>query len=174
MAPESDAQTGEKNPNPYERLKGRNKIRTDVVIVEDKEEDRQVLRTVMESCGYKVVEVRDARKFTQIIGGQKSSWIPELIITDLVLDGSSGYEVLRNVRPRFEEKKVPLIVVSSLSGDEDIFEAQTAGANAFLVKPYSPQDLLDAICSTLENLRKPIMERKNGLYVKRPEEEGGY
>lgn len=164
-----DGQNGQPEDNAEERINAiRNgqKMRTDIVIIDDKEEDRFILKTSLEGCGYKVMSIKDARKVTQVLSGQKMSWAPEAFIVDLMLSGSSGYEVIRNIKPRFESKKVPIVVVSSLAGQDDIFEAQAAGAHAFVAKPYTPVDLLDAISFSIENFKKPMTERKTSIYVK--------
>lgn len=150
-------------------IRNSQKIRDEIVIIDDKEEDRFILKNSLESCGYKVLSIKDARKVTQILSGQKMSWTPEAFIVDLLLQGSSGYEVIRNLKSRFDSKKVPIVVVSSLAGQDDIFEAQAAGAHAFVAKPYTPMDLLDAISYSLENFKKPITDRKATIYVKKPE-----
>ena len=144
-------------------------MRNEIVIVDDKEEDLFILKTSVESCGYKPMTIKNASKLTQVLSGQKMAWAPEAFIVDLMLQGSSGYEVIRNLKPRFESKKVPIVVVSSLAGPDDIFEAQAAGAHAFIAKPYTPMDLLDAISFSIENFKKPMTERKSTTYVIKPE-----
>ncbi|MCB0352844.1 MAG: response regulator [Bdellovibrionales bacterium] len=143
------------------------KFRNEVVLIEDSEEDRMIMKMILEGCGYRPREIKDARKVTAVVGGQKMGWVPEAFIIDLVLEGSSGYEVIRNLKPRFEGKRVPMIVVSSLATDEDIYEASTAGADAFVKKPFTPNQLLEALAFTLENIKKPMADRKLAIYVKR-------
>lgn len=153
--------------DPMQRLLEKKKFRTDVVIIEDNETDREQIGALIEQCGYKALKIKDSRKTTNILDSQKVSWIPEAIILNLVLSGSSGYELLRSLKGRFELKKVPVVVVSSMSAEEDIFEAQTAGATAYVVKPYEEEKLLEALAFSLENLKKALSEQKLGIYVAR-------
>ena len=161
------SEAGEQEKSALERLLERKKFRSDIVVIEDKEEDRDSLVKVLEDSGYSVLAVKDSRKTLHVLDSQKVQWIPEAVVLDLVLSGSSGYDLLRTLITRFQLKKVPLIVVSSMSAQEDIFEAQTAGASAYVVKPFEPEDLQEALLSALENIKKPSTEQRPGIFVRR-------
>ncbi|MCI5064145.1 response regulator [bacterium] len=154
-------------------LQERPKLRDDIVIIVDQEEDRERVSRVVEASGYKAFAVRDSRKALSTIDAQKLSWLPEAIVLDLVLNISNGYELLRTLKRRFLTKRVPLVIVSSMMTQEDIVEAQAAGANAFVGKPFTEGDIEEALAHALHAVRRPRSEREPGtmqqIFCKAPQ-----
>ncbi len=73
------------------------------------------------------------------------SWNPRLIITDIVMDGIGGYQLMRRITELYPTKNIPIIVVSRLYSADYVYEAEVAGASCFLQKPVTSQKLLAAI-----------------------------
>jgi two-component system, cell cycle response regulator DivK len=112
-----------------------------ILVVEDHEDNRQILRDLLGSVGYEMIEAWDGEaaltKLTEVR--------PDLILMDIQLPGMDGYEVTRRVKANPDWKAIPIIVVTSyaLSGDED--KARQAGCDDYVAKPYSPRALLAKI-----------------------------
>ena len=112
-----------------------------ILVVEDQEDLRSILRDLLTGSGYAVAEAADGRD-----GVAKAlSERPDLILMDIQLPLMDGYEATRRIKADPELKKIPIIVVTSyaLSGDDG--KAHAAGCDAYVTKPYSPRQLLAKI-----------------------------
>lgn len=83
---------------------------------------------------------------------------PDIIITDLMMPGADGMELLRHVRQDFNISHIPVIVLTAKNTEEDKMNAVKAGANAFITKPFSSGYLMARISQLLEEQR--IFQRK--------------
>jgi two-component system, cell cycle response regulator DivK len=109
-----------------------------ILVVEDQEDNRQILRDLLGNAGYELVEAADGEHALAVYAKQR----PDLILMDIQLPVMDGYETTRRIRADPESKGIPIIAVTSyaLSGDEA--KALAAGCNAYITKPYSPRALL--------------------------------
>ena len=117
-----------------------------ILVVEDQEDNRQILRDLLETTGYELVEVEDGVQAVAAVAKQR----PDLILMDIQLPIMDGYEATRRIRADPANKDIPIIAVTSyaLSGDEG--KARAAGCNAYVPKPYSPRQLLAKIREYLQ------------------------
>ena len=110
---------------------------TCVLLVEDEDQLRRVMKDLLERDGYTVAEARDGVQALD----QVDRFAPDVIILDLNLPGLDGYSVLTQLRSRPATKSIPVMVLTA-KGDEDnevrVFEY---GANDFLQKPFRPRAL---------------------------------
>jgi two-component system cell cycle response regulator DivK len=109
-----------------------------ILVVEDQEDNRQILRDLLGSAGYNLVEAANGEQALAAYAKQR----PDLILMDIQLPVMDGYETTRRIRADPESKAIPIIAVTSyaLVGDED--KARAAGCNDYVTKPYSPRELL--------------------------------
>lgn len=109
-----------------------------ILVVEDQEDNRQILRDLLGSVGYTMVEAGDGAAGVAMAAAEK----PDLILMDIQLPVMDGYEATRRIKADPALKSIPVIVVTSyaLSGDED--KARAAGCDGYVTKPYSPRQLL--------------------------------
>ena len=112
-----------------------------ILVVEDQEDNRQILRDLLSSVGYEMTEAWDGEAGVAAAKQQR----PDLILMDIQLPLMDGYEATRRIKADPELKKIPIIVVTSyaLSGDDS--KAHDAGCDAYITKPYSPRQLLAKI-----------------------------
>jgi two-component system cell cycle response regulator DivK len=112
-----------------------------ILVVEDQEDNRQILRDLLGSVGYDMIEAGDGLAALAAVKARR----PDLILMDIQLPLLDGYEATRRIKADPEFKDIPIIVVTSyaLSGDEA--KARTAGCDAYVTKPYSPRQLLAKI-----------------------------
>ena len=112
-----------------------------VLVVEDHEDNRQILRDLLGSAGYEMTEAWDGEASVSAAKEQR----PDLILMDIQLPLLDGYEATRRIKADPELKNIPIIAVTSyaLSGDDG--KAHTAGCDAYVTKPYSPRELLAKI-----------------------------
>jgi two-component system cell cycle response regulator DivK len=109
-----------------------------ILVVEDTEDNRRIVRDLMSAAGYELIEAVDGISGVAAAARER----PDLILMDIQLPGIDGYEATRRIRALPEIGKVPIIAVTSyaLSGDEA--KARDAGCDGYVAKPYSPRQLL--------------------------------
>ena len=112
-----------------------------ILLVEDSEFNRKIVRDLLARQPYDLMEANDGEAGVEAARREK----PNLIIMDVQLPKLSGLDATRQIRSAPETAEIPIIVVTSfaLSGDDK--KAMDAGASAYLAKPYSPRQLLEAI-----------------------------
>jgi two-component system cell cycle response regulator DivK len=116
-----------------------------ILMVEDTEDNRQIVRDLMESVGYVLLEAHDGAAGIQMAGEHQ----PDLILMDIQLPVLDGYEATRRIKSDPALKHIPIIAVTSyaLSGDEA--KTRAAGCDDYIAKPFSPRQLLVKINSFL-------------------------
>ena len=109
-----------------------------ILVVEDQEDNRRILRDLLVHGGFEVIEVGDGEQAVTAAAAHH----PDVILMDIQLPLLDGYEATRRIKADPALKHIPIIVVTSyaLSGDED--KARAAGCDAYIAKPYSPRQLL--------------------------------
>jgi two-component system cell cycle response regulator DivK len=109
-----------------------------ILVVEDQEDNRQILRDLLGNAGFELMEAENGEEALVAVARLR----PDLILMDIQLPLMDGYEATRRIRTNPDLKLVPIIAVTSyaLSGDED--KAFAAGCDAYVTKPYSPRQLL--------------------------------
>ncbi|HTM71779.1 MAG TPA: response regulator [Pseudolabrys sp.] len=112
-----------------------------ILVVEDQEDNRQILRDLLGSAGYDLIEAENGEEALAAVSKHR----PDLVLMDIQLPIMDGYEATRRLKANPEFKAIPVIVVTSyaLSGDEG--KAREAGCDAYVTKPYSPRLLLAKI-----------------------------
>jgi two-component system cell cycle response regulator DivK len=112
-----------------------------ILVVEDQEDNMQILRDLLSSAGYEMIEAQDGEAAVRVAVSDR----PDLILMDIQLPLLDGYEATRRIRADPAMRAIPIIVVTSyaLSGDEA--KARAAGCDGYVSKPYSPRQLLAKI-----------------------------
>jgi two-component system cell cycle response regulator DivK len=109
-----------------------------ILVVEDQEDNRQILRDLLGTTDYEIVEAENGEEALAAVAKQR----PDLILMDIQLPILDGYEATRRIKADPALSSIPIIAVTSyaLSGDEA--KARAAGCDDFVPKPYSPRQLL--------------------------------
>ena len=109
-----------------------------ILIVEDQEDNRTILRDVLSTVGYELIEALNGEDGVRLAQSQR----PDLILMDIQLPEMDGYEATKQIKSIPELNTIPIIAVTSyaLSGDEA--KARAAGCDGYIAKPYSPRELL--------------------------------
>ena len=112
-----------------------------ILVVEDQEDNRTIVRDLLSSVGYEVIEATTGDEGVSMAKTET----PDLILMDIQLPGIDGYEAARRIKAEPSNQHIPIIAVTSyaLSGDEN--KAIEAGCDAYFAKPFSPRKLLDKI-----------------------------
>ena len=112
-----------------------------ILVVEDQEDNRRILRDLLTSAGYELIEAVTGEEGVRLARDRR----PDLILMDIQLPELDGHEATRRIKADPDLRPIPIIVVTSyaLSGDEA--KALAAGADAYVTKPFSPRELLATI-----------------------------
>jgi two-component system, cell cycle response regulator DivK len=112
-----------------------------ILVVEDQEDLRDVLRTLLTRSGYEMLEAADGEAGVAKAKAEQ----PDLILMDIQLPILDGYDATRQIKSDPNLAAIPIIAVSSfaMKGDEE--KARAAGCDHYVTKPYSPVQLLKII-----------------------------
>jgi two-component system, OmpR family, KDP operon response regulator KdpE len=124
-----------------------------ILVVDDEPQITRVLRTTLSSRGYEIRVANDAEAALDVI----SDWPPELIITDLSMPNMSGVDLTRKVRAKSE---VPIVVLSVRGEERSKIEALDAGADDYVTKPFSMNELLARVRANLRRFTPPDVEEE--------------
>lgn len=113
-----------------------------VMVIEDDEAIRLVLRTFLEEDGYRVVEAVTGEQGLVIVQDEQ----PDVVLVDLRLPGIHGFDVIRSLRG---QSQVPIIVVTAQADSHDVVAGLEAGADDYVTKPFVAKELSARIRSQL-------------------------
>jgi class 3 adenylate cyclase len=109
-----------------------------VLVVDDEEQNRSLLRDPLEARGYEVEEAADGVLALQKIAGRP----PDVILLDLMMPQMDGFEVCRRLKKDPKTAHIPILIVTALSDRKERLMGIEAGANDFLNKPIDIQDVI--------------------------------
>ncbi|HLY99307.1 MAG TPA: response regulator transcription factor [Candidatus Angelobacter sp.] len=127
--------------------------RRKILVVDDEPQIGRVLRTSLSSRGYDVRVASDGESAMDVF----SAWSPDLVITDLSMPNVTGVELCRRLR---ESSQVPIIVLSVKGEEHTKIEALDSGADDYVTKPFSINELLARIRA---GLRRTVPEKEAEL-----------
>jgi two-component system, OmpR family, KDP operon response regulator KdpE len=122
-----------------------------VLVVDDEAQITRVLRTALAAQGYDVRAANDPEEALRIF----EDWSPDLIVTDLMMPGMTGIELSRAVRRR---SKIPILVLSVRDQERSKIEALDAGADDYVTKPFSVQELLARVRAHLRRAPERVTD----------------
>ncbi|MCP4675662.1 MAG: response regulator [Deltaproteobacteria bacterium] len=117
-----------------------------VLSVDDDTANQQVIKNHLTGRGYDVRQVFDGE---QALAHLKANDKPDLVLLDIMMPGMSGYDVCRAIRKKFTAAELPVIMVTAKDSVEDLVEGFKRGANDYLPKPFSKDELFTRIRSHL-------------------------
>jgi two-component system cell cycle response regulator DivK len=112
-----------------------------ILVIEDTEDNRRILRDLLTNAGFDVIEAVDGEKGVAAAAEHR----PDLILMDIQLPVIDGYEATRRIKSDAKTSHIPIIAVTSyaLSGDEA--KTRSAGCDGYIAKPYSPRQILAVV-----------------------------
>jgi two-component system cell cycle response regulator DivK len=121
-------------------------MKTKILVIEDNEDNRRIVRDLLTSAGYEVIEAVTGQEGVTAAETQG----PELILMDIQLPDFDGYEATRRIKANPTLSAIPIIAVTSYALSGDDVKAFEAGCNAYVTKPFSPRELLAKIREYLQ------------------------
>jgi twitching motility two-component system response regulator PilH len=114
-----------------------------ILIVEDALSELEIIADYLGDKGYKIIQAKTAKEALEIALEEK----PYAIITNVFMPGMSGFELCRFLKSHPSQAKVPILICSAKNQTNHPLWAKKQGADAYLIKPYTPEELLSVIQS---------------------------
>lgn len=112
-----------------------------ILIVEDSPTQAEELKYLLEKHNYTVLTASDGKKALALLKQHR----PAVIVSDIVMPEMDGYQFCRHVKMNEELKNIPVILLTALSGPEDVIKGLECGADNFITKPYNEEYLTTRI-----------------------------
>lgn len=117
-----------------------------VLIVDDAASIRATVSIALQGAGYEVIEACDGNDALSKLSGKRVN----LIISDVNMPGMDGLTLLKRLREQAATKYIPVIMLTTEGGDDKKGQGKDAGAKAWIVKPFHPTKLLDAVSKLIQ------------------------
>jgi signal transduction histidine kinase len=121
--------------------------RKTILVVDDSPTQLEALRALLEQAGYGVCPSGSGEAALELLRQCK----PDLVLTDVVMPGISGYDVCARIKSDLGDAAPPVLLLTSLNDPRDIVRGLECNADNYITKPYEPDHLLDRIRYVLEN-----------------------
>jgi two-component system cell cycle response regulator DivK len=112
-----------------------------ILIVEDQEDNRRILRDLLSNAGFVLIEATTGEEGVRMAQAHR----PDLILMDVQMPGLDGHEATRRIKSQPDLRHIPIIVVTSYAMSGDDTKARAAGADGYVAKPFSPRELLRTV-----------------------------
>ena len=108
-----------------------------VMVVEDNEKNRKLMRVVLKAKGYNVIEATTGEEALNLLNNQK----PDIILMDIQLPGIDGLTLIKQIKASVVTKDIPIIAVTAYAMKGDEQKILDTGCNAYVSKPINTQEL---------------------------------
>ncbi len=112
-----------------------------ILVVDDTNTDRMNLQNILQTAGFSVVTAAGGREALVKAASER----PDLIFLDIIMDDMDGFQTCRKLAAAEASKGIPVVMVSSKDQKVDMLWARKQGACAYIVKPYTPEEITDQI-----------------------------
>lgn len=116
-----------------------------ILVADDEDSLRLLIRTTLEGADTTIVEAGDGLAALEMARQEP----PDLIVLDWMMPGKSGLEVARELRASPRTASIPILMLTAMAQEKDRKRALAAGVQAFLIKPFSPLELLERVQAML-------------------------
>jgi DNA-binding response OmpR family regulator len=116
---------------------------TKILIVDDSPAEIRLMQSVLDRAGYSSVAVHDPMRLEQMIDAEQ----PSLILLDVVMPQRNGFQACRDLKGKAEYASIPVVMVTSKNTQSDKFWGKEQGADGYVVKPFSSDELLRTVRS---------------------------
>ncbi len=139
-------------------VKAENENSYTIMIVDDQEINLAILDDILTPLGYDVIKARNGEEALGLI----SQSIPDLMLLDIVMPVMDGNELCKRLKEDPSRRDIPVVMVTSLEGTEEMVKSLECGADDFLTKPVNPVELKARVQSLLK--KKSLHDQLKGAY----------
>jgi DNA-binding response OmpR family regulator len=112
-----------------------------ILIVDDSPAEVRLMQSLLDRAGYTCIAIHDPTRLEQTIEVEH----PSLILLDVVMPQRNGFQVCRELKRNSDYSRIPVVLVTSKNTESDKFWGKEQGADGYVVKPFSGDDLLGAV-----------------------------
>jgi two-component system, chemotaxis family, response regulator PixH len=112
-----------------------------VLVVEDSQSERELITLYLEQNNYQVIAANNAEDGMELAAKQQ----PDVIITDITMEGINGFEFCRLLKVYPDTEKIPVIACTARDRELDRMWGQKQGIDLYITKPYTQEELVNAI-----------------------------
>lgn len=117
-----------------------------VLVVEDSPAQREMISGLLQRSGLDVTSVSDGLEAMDLIKGLLEQGLPpDLVVLDIVMPRMNGYEVCRRIKADPATQNLPVVMCSSKGEEFDRYWGLRQGADAYIAKPFQPQELVGTV-----------------------------
>ena len=123
---------------------------TSVLVADDDRDIRELVAVKLRQAGYAVLAVQDGAAALSVLLEQR----PDLAVLDVMMPGLSGLDVCRTVRGSAATASIPVILLTAKAQEGDVERGFAVGADDYVVKPFSPRELVSRVQAVLARTRQ--------------------
>lgn len=112
-----------------------------ILLIEDTLTEALIIKNALTAAGYNIIQAGSSEEAKSALAANK----PDLILTDIVLPGESGFELCRSIKETPEMANIPVVMCSTKNNEMDKFWGMKQGAAAYITKPISEEELLRTV-----------------------------
>ncbi|WP_204138672.1 response regulator transcription factor [Halomicronema sp. CCY15110] len=120
-----------------------------VLIVDDSSALREMIAGLLVNAGMTILEAKDGAEAQQKIDASP----PDLVVLDIVMPNMNGYELTRWIKTNPKTKDVPVVICSSKGEEFDRYWGMKQGADAYIAKPFRPNEMVETVKQLLRSQR---------------------
>ncbi len=128
-----------------------------ILVVEDSTTQAKWLRMLLEQQGFQVQTAINGKEALRLL----ADWLPDVIVTDIVMPEMDGFTLCRTVKADERLKRIPVILLTTLSDRNDVLSALKCGADNFVTKPYNPEFLVDRVRAAHEHMQTRGLDERD-------------
>lgn len=122
-----------------------------VLVVDDEEMTRNLLRLMLERTGFEILEAEDGLKALEMV----TEHLPDVLLLDVMMPNMDGFAVCEAVRNQVETADIPIILLSARTSEDFVQRGLEAGANRYLGKPIGRDELVRTLREVLQGIPAP-------------------
>ena len=112
-----------------------------ILVVDDSQAEIKLLQSMLQQGGFHSVAISDPTKIEEAIEVER----PNVILHDVVMPRRNGFQACRDLKSQESYSNIPVILVTSKSAPSDRYWGEQQGANGFVAKPFTPDELLEEV-----------------------------
>lgn len=114
---------------------------TKVLVVDDSQAEVKLILSLLQQGGFHSVGVSDPTRIEEVIDEER----PNVILLDVVMPQRNGFQVCRDLKSQAPYSNIPVILVTSKTTPSDRYWGEQQGADGYVTKPFTPDELIDAV-----------------------------
>lgn len=112
-----------------------------VLVVDDSQAEVKLMLSMLQEGGFHSVGISDPTRIEEAIEEER----PNVILLDVVMPQRNGFQVCRDLKSQESYSKIPVILVTSKTAPSDRYWGEQQGANGYVAKPFTPDELINAV-----------------------------